>query len=916
MTDDAQFIDRANANATGGVAVLRVLLSHFALILCSLFGLGIGNWARAGDDGSNSGAAIADTAIAENAIPETISFNKHVRSILSENCNFCHGPDANHREADLRLDLAGSADHVIDVDDPAASILIERILEEDPDLQMPPPESGRTITKRQRKILTRWIEQGAAYEPHWAYVAPARPEIPKTRDTDWPNNAIDSFILLALEAKAIKPSKRAPPHVIVRRMHLDLIGLPPTPDEVQSFCRSYQSDADAAIEALADRLLASPHYGERMALPWLDAARYSDSNGFQQDGDRSQWPWRDWVVDALNENMPFDQFTIEQLAGDLLPDATEQQLIATGFNRNHMLNGEGGAIAEEQRNNYVFDRVDTTATTWLGLTMACAQCHDHKYDPITQKDYYRFFAYFNNVDENGNVDRRTGRMQCAKPFIELSTDLQKRQLDDVEAQLKPVREELAGLDEEIRAAMKEWEKAALKDIPKDIKRNDLNILKRPPEKRSPGEIKNLKKYFLTNFAKEPWKQAQKNLNELEKKKTDIRAKITTVMVMRERKQKRKTHLFQRGEYQNVGAEVQRGVPKFLPPSEDIEVKDRLALARRLVSPTNPLTSRVTVNRYWQTFFGMGLVKTSEDFGVQGEQPSHLDLLDWLAVDFWENHWDAKRMVRMIVTSETYLQSSRFRSGGDPVLYLSNPDGMPRALRRKMLDHLNVLNQEKLADYDDPEIETRIAQYELAYRMQMSLPEITDISDEPQHVLEMYCPDVHRTGSFARNCLLARKLAEKDVRFIQLMHIGWDQHANIPTQLLHQCKDTDQPAAALVKDLKQRGLLEDTLVIFGGEFGRTVFGQGNINNEKRYGRDHHGRVFSLWMAGGGVKPGFEYGQSCDYGWNVAENGVHVHDWQATVMHMMGINHELLTYRYQGRRFRLTDVHGHVVKDLLV
>ncbi len=262
------------------------------------------------------------------------------------------------------------------------------------------------------------------------------------------------------------------------------------------------------------------------------------------------------------------------------------------------------------------------------------------------------------------------------------------------------------------------------------------------------------------------------------------------------------------------------------------------------------------------------------------------------------------------------QGVRFRSGGDPVLYLSNPDGMPRKLRRKMLDHLNVLNQEKLSDYGDPEIETRIAQYELAYRMQMSLPEITDISDEPEHVLEMYGPDVHRTGSFARNCLLARKLAEKDVRFIQLMHIGWDQHANIPTQLEHQCKDTDQPAAALVKDLKQRGLLDDTLVIFGGEFGRTVFGQGNINNEKKYGRDHHGRCFSLWMAGGGVKPGFEYGKSCDYGWNVAENSVHVHDWQATVLHMMGINHELLTYRYQGRRFRLTDVHGKVVKDLLV
>ena len=261
------------------------------------------------------------------------------------------------------------------------------------------------------------------------------------------------------------------------------------------------------------------------------------------------------------------------------------------------------------------------------------------------------------------------------------------------------------------------------------------------------------------------------------------------------------------------------------------------------------------------------------------------------------------------------QGVQFRGGGDPVLYLSNPKGMPRPLRRKMLDRLAELNQEKLNDYGDPEIEARIKQYEMAYRMQTSVPEIVDISKEPKHVLDMYGPDVHRVGSFARNCLLARKLAEQDVRFIQLMHIGWDQHGNIPTQLEIQCKDTDQPAAALVKDLKQRGLLDDTLVIFGGEFGRTVFGQGDINNKKKHGRDHHGRAFSLWMAGGGVKPGFEYGETCPYAWNIAKDGVHVHDWQATVLHLLGIDHESLTYRYQGRRFRLTDVHGRVINDIL-
>ena len=260
------------------------------------------------------------------------------------------------------------------------------------------------------------------------------------------------------------------------------------------------------------------------------------------------------------------------------------------------------------------------------------------------------------------------------------------------------------------------------------------------------------------------------------------------------------------------------------------------------------------------------------------------------------------------------QGVPFRAADDPVLYLSNPSGVPRQLRRKMLDRLAELNSKRLAEYGDPEIETRIKQYEMAYRMQASVPELVDISDERQHILEMYGPDVHRAGSFARHCLMARRLAEKDVRFIQLMHIGWDQHANIPTQLQIQCKDTDQPAAALVRDLKQRGLLEDTLVIFGGEFGRTTFAQGDMRAE-RYGRDHHGRVFSLWMAGGGLKAGFEYGESCPYGWNVAKNGVHVHDWQATILHLMGINHERLTFRYQGRQFRLTDVHGNVVEELI-
>ncbi|MBT5167952.1 MAG: DUF1501 domain-containing protein [Opitutales bacterium] len=261
------------------------------------------------------------------------------------------------------------------------------------------------------------------------------------------------------------------------------------------------------------------------------------------------------------------------------------------------------------------------------------------------------------------------------------------------------------------------------------------------------------------------------------------------------------------------------------------------------------------------------------------------------------------------------QGVRFRGEGDPVLYLSNPKGVPRELRKGLLKDLETLNQQKYEDYGDPETATRIAQYEMAFRMQSSVPELTDITTEPQHILDMYGPDVHRPGSYARNCLLARRLAEKGVRFIQLMHAGWDQHGNLPTQLEIQCRDTDQPSAALVKDLKQRGLLEDTLVIWAGEFGRTVFGQGNIENETKHGRDHHGRAFSLWMAGGGVKPGIRYGKTDDFAWNIVQDPVHVHDFQATIMHLLGVDHERLTYRYQGRRFRLTDVHGKVVKGLL-
>jgi hypothetical protein len=595
---------------------------------------------------------------ADDTLPEKVSFDAHVKSILSENCFFCHGPDANQRQADLRLDTAEGAESAIEAGLPDDSDLIARVFSDDPDALMPPPDSGRSLSDKEKEILRRWIEQGAEYETHWAFKRIERPAVPKVNDNSWPRNPVDQFVLAKLESKEILPSPRAQPQVLVRRLYLDLIGLPPSPADVDRFTKAYDSDANAAIDALVDKLFASEHYGERMALAWLDAARYADSNGFQQDGDRTQWPWRDWVVDAMNSNMPFDQFTVEQLAGDLLPEPTQEQLIATAFNRNHMLNGEGGAIAEEQRNNYVFDRVDTTATTWLGLTMACAQCHDHKYDPITHRDYYQFFAYFNSVDENGGVNVRNGRVQVANPFIEMPNEEQIRQIEAINAELAPINKSLADADKEIDKALEAWVEEN-RENPPSMGRDIFNAVKKNADERNGYEKRVLKDWFLLNVARDEWKKLKQKQKEIAGKLTKVKSKVVSVMIMRDKKKPRKTHVFDRGVYDQKKENVSANVPHFLPPLPENAKADRLALANWLVDRGNPLTSRVIVNRYWQSFFGTGIVKTAEDFGVQSELPSHPDLLDWLAVEFMKD-WNVKRIHRLLVTSETYLQSSKFR----------------------------------------------------------------------------------------------------------------------------------------------------------------------------------------------------------------------------------------------------------------
>ncbi|MCA9120854.1 MAG: PSD1 domain-containing protein [Planctomycetales bacterium] len=518
-----------------------------------------------------------------------IDFNREVLPILSDKCFHCHGPDNETLEADLRLD---QAEHVFSERDgyrivlpgnTEESELIRRIRSRDPDERMPPSHSTRQLSPAEIELLTNWVKEGAKWTTHWAFEPPQRTASPTVHDVEWTQTPIDRFILQRLEREGLKPAKPADRETLVRRVTLDLTGLPPTLDEIDTFINDASPNS---YERLVDRLLASPRYGEHMARPWLDAARYADTDGYQNDRTRYMWPWRDWVIMALNEGMPFDQFTIEQLAGDMLPNATLYQQIATGFGRNHRINSEGGSIPAEWAVEYVVDRVDTLGTVWLGLTIGCARCHDHKYDPMTQRDYYKLFAFFNNVPEWGlgpNNGNSPPFIPLPKSWPHLSTD----------------------------------ENCLIAPAPYELVTTQTSVVR--PKPGGPE----------------------------------------TVMVMHELSEPRETYLLRRGQYnQPDRSEVlSPGVPSRLQTRAPDSLTNRLDLAKWLVEPSNPLTARVIVNRYWQEFFGTGIVATSENFGVQGEPPSHPELLDWLATEFMHRDWDVKAMHRLIVTSATYRQSS-------------------------------------------------------------------------------------------------------------------------------------------------------------------------------------------------------------------------------------------------------------------
>ncbi len=807
------------------------------------------------------------------ALPATIQFNRDIRPILSDKCFTCHGPDKGKRVTQFHFDVEEAAKQPLPggrfavlAGDPDKSALIQRITATDERRRMPPASTGKTLTEREVALLTAWIQQGAKWEKPWAFEAPVRPAVPQVADRGWPRNAIDAFVLARLEQEGMKPAPEADRATLLRRVTLDLIGKGPTLAEIDQFVADKSPDA---YEKVVDRLLRSPHYGERMAMPWLDAARYADSSGYQVDYERSMWRWRDWVIDAFNKNMPFDRFAVEQLAGDLLPNATLDQKIATAFNRNHRTNAEGGIVLEEYATEYVVDRVATTSSVFLGVTMGCARCQDHKYDPFSQKEFYQLYAYFNNVPEHGRSRRgnsqpyikaptppelamldkldaevaaatsnfekarlasvaaeakwiaalaHTAPSQWAPPgqvaYYSMDTDLPVQASPAPAAPGKPVASpswrgaaqfadgvvgraasfdgksyidagEVGDFDDDDKFTFSAWiyptratgaivtktrdesesrgytlqlkdgkvqisvvygwafngvrietekplelgkwhhvsasydgsrEARGLTLIVDGVRQPttvQVDVLNDPPSTREPlrigggggpenrfqglidevriygrvltddevavlfstrplneiakrteaeraaAEQAKLRGAFLESpDAPEPLRQASRRLGDAKSKREAYYDGITTVMVMQEMAAPRETRVLQRGAYDQFGEAVTPGVPSILPPIPSDYPRNRLGLARWLVQPSNPLTARVAVNRYWQLYFGTGIVKTVEDFGSQGELPSHPELLDWLATEFVRTGWNVKEFQKLVVMSATYRQDSQ------------------------------------------------------------------------------------------------------------------------------------------------------------------------------------------------------------------------------------------------------------------
>jgi hypothetical protein len=624
-------------------------------------------------------AVITLTSVMVASAAEPIDFSRQIMPILADACFRCHGPDAGARKAKLRLDqregLFRTHDDVTVVvpGQPAVSELILRITSKEADEVMPPPDSSRQLKPAEIELLRRWVASGAAWGTHWAFQPPSQPTPPKVAKGALARrvrNPIDPFIFARLEQAKLTPAPEATRAALIRRVTFDLTGLPPSPAEVTAFLDDRGSDA---YERVVDRLLASPRYGERWAWDWLDLARYADTNGFQGDPERTMWPWRDWVVNALNANMPFDQFTIEQLAGDLLPAATRDQKLATGFHRNNMFNGEGGRIAEETRVENVFDRVETTATVWLGATFTCARCHDHKYDPITQRDYFALYDIFNQMSETGSASGG-GRSGQIVPALDMSTDEERARVKTTADKLEEIAKEVEAfeLNKFPRPEGKTtFDSPVAQKLPGNL---PVTLAKTAANRRGVDSLLEAIPHFKTTDPDPEYAALlQKLLNAVRARDAAANG-VTKVMIMDELPKRRDTFILNKGNYESktdvkvVGAIPSRFARTRAAPSApggDRAPVDpapppfnRLDLARWLVSPENPLAARVAMNRAWQAFFGTGLVKTAEDFGMQSEPPSHPELLDWLATEFVTRGWDVKALHRLMVTSATYRQSSR------------------------------------------------------------------------------------------------------------------------------------------------------------------------------------------------------------------------------------------------------------------
>lgn len=564
-----------------------------------------------------------------------ISFNRDIRPILADKCFACHGPDAEGRQADLRLDQSGGPDgayaFAIQPGSVEESELWHRIISDDEDEQMPPPDSHKTpLSEHERQLFKQWIEAGANYESFWAFRTPQLPTLPAAEDTTWSDQPIDLFVLRKLRSNGLEPAAEADPRTLIRRLTFDLTGLPPTRDEIHRFLaeasRAKEQGSNGAFkdswERLVDDLLARPQFGEHMARYWLDLVRFADTNGMHKDFYRNHVAYRDWVIRSFNDNLAYDDFVRFQLAGDLFDQPTRDQLIASGFHRLHLIIDVGTALPEESFHKNVIDRLTSVGTAFMGMTVHCAQCHDHKYDPITQKDFYSLYAFFNNIDAKPETVRLPDK-GLQPPFIFLGTADQQEQLAELDRRISELDQRIEVTQKEL----KQSESAASATSGKDSLSAAVQQL-----------------------------EAERKM--LQTKRKDFNREIPYAMVMKERNEVRPTHMLVRGQYDAPGEPVTRGTPAFLPPLKTSgEIATRMDLANWFVDASHPLTARVAVNRVWQQFFGVGLVKTSEDLGAQGDVPSHPDLLEHLTVLFVESGWNVKSLVKQIVMSKTYRQSS-------------------------------------------------------------------------------------------------------------------------------------------------------------------------------------------------------------------------------------------------------------------